>query len=232
MKSDGLKKSYKEFITKYFSNSSGVDTLYNALIDGGDYTKPIKSFYSTYVCDLSWAKNGSYCKSSEVPVNPSPPSGGGNPPSNENTESNGIYTTKGDPYQYKVVGCVWYTKGKKITNWKSLGGNQRAIDILDGRFPNARKDCKKTNVENKPENKDVVVGVGEQTGQTKSDSTISNQGLTSQDIVSMNVEDIDKLLNPTQETVTQTNTSNQQESVNTNTNIIKEDFYNTLKKIS
>ena len=64
--------------------------------------------------------------------------------SNENSVSNGIYTTKGDPYQYKIVDCVWYTKGKKITNWKSLDDNQDATDILDGRFPNARKECKKT----------------------------------------------------------------------------------------
>ena len=80
MKSDGLKKSYKEFIKKYFSDSSGVDILYNALIDGGDYTKSIKSFYLTFACDLSWAKNGTYCKSSVTPVtpvNPAPPIGGG-----------------------------------------------------------------------------------------------------------------------------------------------------------
>jgi hypothetical protein len=69
---------------------------------------------------------------------------GGNSSSNENTESGGIYTTKGDPYQYKIVNCVWYTKGKKIIDWKSLENNQKATDILDGRFPNARKKCKET----------------------------------------------------------------------------------------
>jgi hypothetical protein len=68
----------------------------------------------------------------------------GNSSSRENTESGGIYTTNGDPYQYKIVNCVWQTKGKAITDWKSLEGNQKAIDILDGRFPNARKDCNKT----------------------------------------------------------------------------------------
>jgi hypothetical protein len=67
----------------------------------------------------------------------------------DNTESNGIYTTKGDPYQYKIVDCVWYTKslenrGKIIKEWTPLDGNQDATDILDGRFPNARKECKKT----------------------------------------------------------------------------------------
>jgi hypothetical protein len=73
--------------------------------------------------------------------------GGGNSSSDENSVSNGIYTTKGDPYQYKIVDCVWYTKGKAITDWKSLEDNKDATGILDGRFPNARKKCK----ENKPE---------------------------------------------------------------------------------
>jgi hypothetical protein len=73
--------------------------------------------------------------------------GGGNSSSDENSVSNGIYTTKGDPYQYKIVDCVWYTKGKKITDWKSLKDNQKAIDILDGRFPNARKKCKENKIE-------------------------------------------------------------------------------------
>jgi hypothetical protein len=69
----------------------------------------------------------------------------------DNTESNGIYTTKGDPYQYKIVDCVWYTKSlirkrrvKYIPDWISLEDNGKANRILDGRFPNARKECKKT----------------------------------------------------------------------------------------
>lgn len=69
--------------------------------------------------------------------------------SNENSVSNGIYTTKGDPYQYKVIDCVWYTKslenrGKIIKDWTPLDGNQNATNILDGRFPKARKGCEKT----------------------------------------------------------------------------------------
>ena len=71
-----------------------------------------------------------------------------NPSSNNNSVSNGIYTTKGDPYQYKVVDCIWYTKsrenrGKIIKDWKPLDGNQNATNILDGRFPKARKGCEK-----------------------------------------------------------------------------------------
>ena len=58
----------------------------------------------------------------------------------------GAYTTPGDPYQYKVVKCVWFTKswknrGKIISDWISLSNNQKAITILDGRFPDARKNC-------------------------------------------------------------------------------------------
>jgi hypothetical protein len=61
-------------------------------------------------------------------------------------DNDGIYTTPGDPYQYKVVDCVWFTKsleqrGKIISDWTSLANNQKAIGILDGRFPDARKNC-------------------------------------------------------------------------------------------
>ncbi len=61
MKSDGLEKTYKEFISTYFSNSQGVDKLYNALIDNGDFDNPLKSFYEKFCCDLSWAKTTQYC---------------------------------------------------------------------------------------------------------------------------------------------------------------------------
>jgi hypothetical protein len=71
------------------------------------------------------------------------------PPSPDDTDNGGdgnVYTTPGDPYQYKVVDCVWFTKsleqrGKIISDWTSLANNQKAIDILDGRFPDARKNC-------------------------------------------------------------------------------------------
>ena len=75
------------------------------------------------------------------------------PPKPEDTDNDGdggndggIYTTPGDPYQYKVVDCVWFTKsleqrGKIISDWTSLANNQKAIGILDGRFPDARKNC-------------------------------------------------------------------------------------------
>jgi hypothetical protein len=65
MKSDGLEKTYKEFISTYFSKSQGVDKLYNALIDNGDFDEPLKSFYEKFCCDLSWAKTTQYCGGSE-----------------------------------------------------------------------------------------------------------------------------------------------------------------------
>ena len=65
---------------------------------------------------------------------------------NDGGNDDGIYTTPGDPYQYKVVDCVWFTKsleqrGKIISDWTSLANNQKAIGILDGRFPEARQNC-------------------------------------------------------------------------------------------
>jgi hypothetical protein len=48
-------------------------------------------------------------------------------------------TGQGDPYSYKVVDGIWFTKGPKISDWKSLEGNQKAIDKLDQNFPEARK---------------------------------------------------------------------------------------------
>lgn len=55
----------------------------------------------------------------------------------------GAYTTKGDPYQYKVVNGQWFAKslenrGKIFTNWVSLANNAKATSILDKRHPNAR----------------------------------------------------------------------------------------------
>ncbi len=55
------------------------------------------------------------------------------------SESDKIYQTPGDPYQYKIIDNTWMTKGKEIKDWKSLSGNQLAIDILDSRHPDARK---------------------------------------------------------------------------------------------
>jgi len=111
---------------KYYSNGRKIDT---------------KGVKSNFTCN-----DPEFIKS----IGSGSHNGGGSSSSNENSVSNGIYTTKGDPYQYKIVNCVWYTKGKSITDWKSLEDNQKATDILDERFPNARKKCKKTKTDNTP----------------------------------------------------------------------------------
>jgi len=68
-------------------------------------------------------------------------------------ESEKIYKTPGDPYQYKVINNVWMTKGKDIKDWKSLSGNQAATDILDSRHPQARKKvAQQTTYSNTPTN--------------------------------------------------------------------------------
>jgi hypothetical protein len=61
--------------------------------------------------------------------------------------SPGVYTTSSsDPYQYKVINGIWYTKGKTILDWKSLVNNKKANDILDNQFPDARtKEAKEAN---------------------------------------------------------------------------------------
>ena len=58
------------------------------------------------------------------------------------TSSGKIYTTPGDPYQYRLSNeCEWETKGKSITDWKSLKNIPAAIKELDIRFPEAKKEC-------------------------------------------------------------------------------------------
>ena len=79
-----------------------------------------------------WSKSGSWVKQ---------PSGSSN---TQVTDDGTIYKTPGDPYQYKVVNGEWFTKslenrGKIIPNWISLADNVNATNILDGRFPDARK---------------------------------------------------------------------------------------------
>jgi hypothetical protein len=62
--------------------------------------------------------------------------------SSSSTNSGKIYTTPGDPYQYRLSNeCEWETKGKSITDWKSLKNTPAAIKELDIRFPNAKKEC-------------------------------------------------------------------------------------------
>ncbi len=44
---------------------------------------------------------------------------------------------RGDPYEYKIIDGIWWTRGPKIPDWSSLATNRRANQILDARY-NAR----------------------------------------------------------------------------------------------
>jgi hypothetical protein len=109
-------------------------------------------------------------------IPPTPPS----PNPSPSPEDGKVYTTPGDPYQYKVVECVWYTKslenrGKIIKDWTSLANNQKAIGILDGRFPDARKDCGNNTTPQPP-----VTTTGSTTTQTPQDKLNQDYGVTPQ----------------------------------------------------
>lgn len=70
-------------------------------------------------------------------------SGGAGDSSSVLPNEEGVYTTPGDPYQYKIINGVWHTKGgrgnKIIADWTSLANNDTAIGILNQRFPDAMK---------------------------------------------------------------------------------------------
>lgn len=72
LKADGnYSKDYNAFIGQYFSNEAGVNDLWGKLINGGDYSKPLKDFYSKYACDLEWAKVLTYCGGTSSSTNSS-----------------------------------------------------------------------------------------------------------------------------------------------------------------
>ena len=70
--------SYTDWKSKYFSSESGVVKVFDYLKEKKYYTLSLNDFYVKYCCDLSWAKKSTYCKSSVIPVNPTPiPDNGG-----------------------------------------------------------------------------------------------------------------------------------------------------------
>jgi hypothetical protein len=56
--------TYPEFISKYFSAQGAFEGFHTSMVNNGDYTKPLKDFYKKLGCDLSWAEELSYCKTS------------------------------------------------------------------------------------------------------------------------------------------------------------------------
>ena len=41
---------------------------------------------------------------------------------------------RGDPYEYKLIDGIWWTRGPEIPEWSSLETNKEANDILDARY--------------------------------------------------------------------------------------------------
>ena len=54
-----------------------------------------------------------------------------------------IYKDRPDPYDYKVIGGVWFSKGPKLPEWTSIDSKIKANRILDDRHPDARTDKQK-----------------------------------------------------------------------------------------
>ena len=53
-------------------------------------------------------------------------------------EGEKIYNPSGDPYSYKVVDGIWFTKGPGVPSWKSLSSNKVATSKLDKIYPGVR----------------------------------------------------------------------------------------------
>ena len=49
-------------------------------------------------------------------------------------QDSGELRIPGDPYIYKLLNGVWYTKGQKIKDWKSLTNDKEAIEVLNKTF--------------------------------------------------------------------------------------------------
>ena len=111
MKSDGLKRTYKDFISTYFSNTQSFDILYNALIDAGDYTKSLTSFYKDYACDLPWAKTTTYCGGSGGGGNTNTSTWDDYPCVVELAKSKGV--SLGSDNSYMINGFKYFTTGYK-----------------------------------------------------------------------------------------------------------------------
>jgi hypothetical protein len=66
---NGKPPNFNNFLKNYFSNSNGVNDLHDYILsqtkitihtpDDNEYT--ISEFYKDYACDLSWAKDSTYC---------------------------------------------------------------------------------------------------------------------------------------------------------------------------
>lgn len=70
--------SYSVFEKTYFIDSIGVDAFFNLIRDKYSFSGDLTELYKTFVCDLSWAKNGTYCKTQSSGGSGNTGSGGAN----------------------------------------------------------------------------------------------------------------------------------------------------------
>jgi hypothetical protein len=148
--------------------------------------------------------------------------------------------TGSQKYVYQVRDCKWFAKNTSTNKEFNISINPKynsSINILNNAHPELIKDCNKP-AQTQPDNQNVVTGGGQQPGQTGSAPSTGGQpapnqtqGLGVPNVSELGLDEIDKLVNPVKpEDVTTTAT--QQESIKINTDILKEEFYSTFKKIS
>ena len=239
VKDGRLKPAYNNFDSfnnHYFSDDSGVNKVWSVCNTVKYKTGPkkgeiifkndISKFYKLYACDLSWTKQTSYC------------GGGGNTSQGWEPDPTGNQT-----WEYQVRDCKWIARKKGQTKEYNISDNPKyksSVDTLNQKLPNLVKDCNKPSqtqpqqTQSTPQN--VVVG-GQQPQVQDGSATPTGsqpapnqaQGLGVPNVSELGLDEIDKLVNPVKpEDVTTT----QKESVEDNTDILKEEFYSTLKKIS
>lgn len=102
---------YDEWKNKYFSSDSGVEQAFTFLKGKKYFTNLLKDFYVKYVCDLSWAKNNQYCRTTTPTPNP-PQTGWNNFPCVPQLATQKGISIKSDG-SYTIDGFTYYGNGRK-----------------------------------------------------------------------------------------------------------------------
>jgi hypothetical protein len=155
--------------------------------------------------------------------------------------------TGNQTWEYQVRDCKWVARKKGQTTEYVISDNpkyQSSVNILNGKYSDLVKDCNKPD-QTQPDSQNVVTGGGQQPGQTGSSSSTGNQpasnqtqGLGTPNSIDLGLDEILKLGNPVKTNPNNTQVpvegvpTTQQESIKVNTDVLKEEFYSTLKKLS
>jgi len=150
-------------------------------------------------------------------------------------------------WEYQLRDCKWIARKIGKTTEYSISDNpkyQSSVNILNGKYSDLVKDCNKPD-QTQPDSQNVVTGGGQQPGQTGSSSSTGNQpasnqtqGLGTPNSIDLGLDEILKLGNPVKTNPNNTQVpvegvpTTQQESIKVNTDVLKEEFYSTLKKLS